>query len=137
MLQQAGNRIRQPAARNADTLRVMEGYRTMEPEQLEPCIQDRGRQFFADIGDEAPSVFKKDWWTGKVMDACMHNEPFKVQLFRFIDVLPYLTTAESLGRHIEQYFSRQQNVPAALKWGIKGVGRSVRRRPPRPAAGNG
>ena len=94
----------------------------MEPEQLEPRIQDRGRQFFADIGDEAPSVFKKDWWTGKVMDACMHNEPFKVQLFRFIDVLPYLTTAESLGRHIEQYFSRQQNVPAALKWGIKGVG---------------
>jgi len=56
------------------------------------------------------------------MDACMHNEPFKVQLFRFIDVLPYLTTSDSLGRHIEEYFSREDNVPAALKWGIKGVG---------------
>lgn len=91
-------------------------------DQLEASIQGCGRRFFADIGDEAPSVFNKDWWTGKVMDACMQNESFKVQLFRFIDVLPYLTTSESLGRHIEAYFSREENVPAALKWGIKGVG---------------
>ncbi len=30
----------------------------MEPEQLEPCIQDGGRRFFADIGDEAAEL---DW----------------------------------------------------------------------------
>ncbi|KPJ72092.1 MAG: hypothetical protein AMS14_08540, partial [Planctomycetes bacterium DG_20] len=94
----------------------------MDREQLEASIQGCGRRFFADIGDEAPSVFNKDWWTGKVIDACMHNESFKVQLFRFIDVLPYLKRSESLGRHIEEYFSREENVPAALKWGIKGVG---------------
>jgi hypothetical protein len=29
------------------------------------------------------------------------NENFKIQLFRFVDVLPYLTTAESLSRHGE------------------------------------
>ena len=29
------------------------------------------------------------------------NENFKIQLFRVIDVLPYLTTAESLSRHGE------------------------------------
>ena len=94
----------------------------MDREQLEASIRGCGRRFFTDIGDEAPSVFNKNWWTGKVMDACMHNEPFKVQLFRFIDVLPYLTTSESLGRHIQEYFSRDENVPAVLKWGVKGVG---------------
>lgn len=29
------------------------------------------------------------------------NENFKIQLFRLVDVLPYLTTAESLSRHGE------------------------------------
>jgi len=29
------------------------------------------------------------------------NENFKIQLFHFVDVLPYLTTAESLSRHGE------------------------------------
>ena len=57
------------------------------------------------------------------MDWCMRNENFKVQLFRFVDVLPYLTTGESLSRHIEEYFAEQeQNIPAALKWGAKGAG---------------
>jgi len=94
----------------------------MDREHLDAAIVARGRQFFEAIGDEAPSVFKKDWWTGKVMAACMENEQFKVQLFRFIDVLPYLTTAESLGRHMQEYFGREQAVPAALRWGVKGVG---------------
>ncbi len=63
---------------------------------LDAQIKARGRDFFAIISDEAPSIFDKGWWTGKVMDWCMRNEDFKVQLFRFVDVLPYLTTGESL-----------------------------------------
>ena len=94
----------------------------MRQDSLESAILSRGREFFAAIGDETPSIFDKGWWTGKVMDACMQNEQFKIQLFRFIDVLPYLTNERSLGRHIEEYFSHGEGVPAALKWGIKGVG---------------
>ncbi|HVO85162.1 MAG TPA: proline dehydrogenase family protein, partial [Syntrophobacteria bacterium] len=62
-------------------------------------------------------------WTGKVMDWAMRNEQFKVQLFRFVDVLPYLSTGESLGRHIEEYFAAQdQDIPGVLKLGAKGAG---------------
>ncbi|MBU1249176.1 MAG: proline dehydrogenase family protein, partial [Proteobacteria bacterium] len=57
------------------------------------------------------------FWTGKVMDWAMKNEHFKVQLFRFVDVLPYLNTSESLTRHIEEYFGADEaEIPAVLKW---------------------
>ena len=94
----------------------------MDRQSLEPLIRSLGQQFFAAIGDEKPSVFNKGWWTGKVMDASMQSEQFKVQLFRFIDVLPYLVTEESLGRHIQEYFAGGENAPAVLQWGIKGLG---------------
>jgi len=94
----------------------------MNREQLEAGILARGKEFFTIIGNETPSIFNKNWWTGKVMDWSMSNEDFKVQLFRFIDVLPYLTTEEMLNHHIRQYFSQDQNVPAVLRFGAKSAG---------------
>ncbi|MFO7728978.1 MAG: proline dehydrogenase family protein, partial [Desulfonatronovibrio sp.] len=95
----------------------------MDKKDLNPSIKERGKKFFNSISGEAPSVFNKGWWTGKVMDWSMRNEEFKVQLFRFVDVLPYLNTGESLTRHIKEYFaSEDQDLPAVLKWGAKGAG---------------
>ena len=86
--------------------------------QLEAKIVERGKEFFTSISGEAPSIFNKGWWTGKVMDWAMKNEDFKVQLFRFVDVFPYLNTSESLSRHIREYFSGDDHeVPSVLKWG--------------------
>ena len=70
----------------------------MDSSALDKKIRERGREFFASISGEAPSIFNKGWWTGKVMDWSMKNENFKVQLFRFVDVLPYLNTSDSLTR---------------------------------------
>ena len=94
----------------------------MSQDELDDSIRARGRRFFTSIGDERPSLFNKGAWTGKLMDACMQNERFKVQLFRFIDVLPYLTTTASLGRHLEEYFAHEEALPTVLKWGLKGLG---------------
>ena len=92
-------------------------------QQLEARIIGRGKEFFARISGEAPSIFNKGWWTGKVMDWAMQNEDFKVQLFRFVDVLPYLTTSESLLRHIREYFAKgDAEVPAVLKFGASAAG---------------
>ncbi|MBG0790774.1 MAG: bifunctional proline dehydrogenase/L-glutamate gamma-semialdehyde dehydrogenase [Desulfovibrionaceae bacterium] len=91
---------------------------TTDISSLDPRIITRGREFFSSIAGESPSVFNKGWWTGKVMDWAMKNEDFKVQLFRFVDVLPYLNTSESLSRHIEEYFAGEDsNIPDVLKWG--------------------
>lgn len=95
----------------------------MKDKQLDARIKEQGRQYFRTISGQAPSVFNKDWWTGKVMDWAMKNEDFKVQLFRFVDVLPYINTGESLTRHIKEYFgSSDHDVPSVLKWGAKGAG---------------
>ena len=53
-------------------------------QQIEQKIVERGQEFFNSISGEAPSIFNKGWWTGKVMDWSMKNEDFKVQLFRFL-----------------------------------------------------
>jgi RHH-type proline utilization regulon transcriptional repressor/proline dehydrogenase/delta 1-pyrroline-5-carboxylate dehydrogenase len=95
----------------------------MESSALDRKIRERGKEFFASISGEAPSIFNKGWWTGKVMDWSMKNENFKVQLFRFVDVLPYLNTSDSLTRHIDEYFSGEgQDVPKVLKWGAGAMG---------------
>jgi RHH-type proline utilization regulon transcriptional repressor/proline dehydrogenase/delta 1-pyrroline-5-carboxylate dehydrogenase len=95
----------------------------MDKSKLEDLIKAGGKAFFAIISGEAPSIFDKGWWTGKLMDWCRRSENFKVQLFRFVDVLPYLTSGESLSRHIEEYFAIEgQEIPSVLKWGAKGAG---------------
>ena len=95
----------------------------MENSTLDQRIIIRGKEFFESIKGEAPSIFNKGWWMGRVMDWSMHNEAFKVQLFRFIDVLPYLNTSESLTRHIREYFAADdQDVPAVMKWGARTAG---------------
>ena len=92
------------------------------PADLETRIQARGRQLYGLIEDETPSVFKKDFWTGKVMDWCMNDEAFKVEMFRFVDVFPTLNRPESVARHLREYFCRPgQEFPEALQWGIKSL----------------
>lgn len=91
----------------------------MDRRQYEEEIISRGKEFFTSISGEAPSIFNKGWWTGKVMDWSMKNEDFKVKLFRFVDVLPFLNTTESLTRHIEEYFTGDDGVlPPAMQFGI-------------------
>jgi len=92
----------------------------MNIEEIEPQIITRGKDFFASISGEKPSLFNKAHWTGKVMDWCMKNEDFKVQLFRFVDVFPYLTTGKLLTRHIQEYFGAgDKDIPTVLKWGAR------------------
>ena len=90
---------------------------------LDQKITRRSKEFLTSIRGEAPSVFNKNYWTGKVMDWCMKNEQFKIQMFRFVDVLPYLNTTSSLTRHIKEYFATgSEEIPSILKWGAKGAG---------------
>lgn len=92
---------------------------------LEQDIVAKGKEFFKSISGEAPSIFNKSWWTGKVMDFAMREENFKVQLFRFVDVMPYLNDSDNLVRHIKEYFGGD-DVPTVLKWGanMSGIGGS-------------
>ena len=90
--------------------------------RLDEKIRETGMRLY-DIAEQSkPSLFKKDYWTGKVMDLSMKNEAFKQEMFRFVDVFPYLSKPESVARHLQEYFCRpDQDFPKSMRWGLSKV----------------
>lgn len=91
-------------------------------EALNSRIINRGKEFFSSISGEKPSLFNKGAWMGKVMDWSMQNEQFKIQMFRFVDAFPSLTTSKLLTDHIREYFGEEKDMPPVLQTGAKMAG---------------
>lgn len=90
--------------------------------QLEARVRRTGRELFKLIEGETPSLFDKAYWTGRLMEWATSEEAFKVELFRFIDVLPYLTRRVSIAEHVIEYFCRSnRDYPLVLQLGLKGA----------------
>lgn len=65
------------------------------------------------------SLFDKGFWSGKMMEWSMNIPAFKVEMFRFVDVLPSLNTSEQIAEHIKQYFLRDDlDFPGAIRAGL-------------------
>ena len=94
----------------------------MNNNELNGRIVARGKEFFASISGEKPSLFNKGAWMGKVMDWSMKHETFKVQLFRFVDVFPSLSTGKLLADHIREYFGGEKEMPPVLAAGARVAG---------------
>jgi RHH-type transcriptional regulator, proline utilization regulon repressor / proline dehydrogenase / delta 1-pyrroline-5-carboxylate dehydrogenase len=73
--------------------------------EIDVAIRRKGEEIFKLIEDDSKSIFNKDWWYGRIMDWSMKNEKFKVQMFRFVDVLPYLNSSGEVARHLKEYFA--------------------------------
>lgn len=90
------------------------------PSNFEDKVRETGLHLYQLAEGDKPSLFKKDFWTGKVMDWSMKNEAFKQEMFRFVDVFPYLTRPESVAKHVQEYFCRPgQDFPKSMQWGLK------------------
>ncbi len=94
----------------------------MHSSELNARIISRGRDFFTSIAGEKPSLFDKGSWMGKMMDWSMGNEQFKVQMFRFVDVFPSLTTGKLLTEHIREYFGDEREMPPFMATGARVAG---------------
>src|SRR5947207_1019052 len=71
---------------------------------LERSIREWGEKIFALIDDaEPPSLFSARGLYRALMDWAMKDEAFKVQLFRFVDVLPTLNSSSEVARHLTEY----------------------------------
>jgi len=95
------------------------------PRAEEEAIEKYGREIFERMEGEKPSVFKTDWWSGKVMDFAMEDPEFKVQMFRFVDVFPMLKRDDQVARHLQEYFGGEnQEFPvfsSMFKWGLSKI----------------
>lgn len=83
---------------------------------LEPSIRQFGRSLAQQAQQHKPLTFDHRWWTNLLLDWGTRDEPFKVQLFRFIDVLPALKTDAQFSQTLREYFGNLNSLPIPFRW---------------------
>ncbi len=71
--------------------------------------------------NEVPTIFDKGRWMGRLMDHAMKDEEFKLNLFRYIDVLPSLKTDQQIADLLEEYFSGVKAAPFIIRKGLERI----------------
>lgn len=84
---------------------------------FESAIRRIGRELADRSAGQAPSIFRSRWWSTSLLDLCLKDEAFKVQLFRFVDALPSLGSDAQVAALLNEYFG--DAVPASLQWGMR------------------
>jgi RHH-type proline utilization regulon transcriptional repressor/proline dehydrogenase/delta 1-pyrroline-5-carboxylate dehydrogenase len=92
-------------------------------------VENRTREIafelFSFLKDEKPSFFDKSGWKGKVIEWSMRDESFKVQLLRFLDVLPALKTDALVMRVFSEHLGEAASAAALLRQGAEVFARSA------------
>ncbi|MBN1946280.1 MAG: proline dehydrogenase family protein [Bradymonadales bacterium] len=87
---------------------------------LEERTVEIGTAIFERMAGETPSIFDKQWWSGLVMEWCMRDPAFKLEMFRFVDVFPQLRSSDAISGHLKEYFTRPgQTFSRTIQLGIK------------------
>jgi RHH-type transcriptional regulator, proline utilization regulon repressor / proline dehydrogenase / delta 1-pyrroline-5-carboxylate dehydrogenase len=91
---------------------------------LQQEIDHTGREIFAliDQSQREAAVLRRNDFYGRLMDWCMRDESFKTQMFRFVDVLPTLTSADEVVRHLSEYLRDSKATVSGLLRGALSVG---------------
>src|SRR5262249_44375338 len=60
------------------------------------------------------------WLDDRLMEWTMADSAVKVQLFRFIDVLPLLRSCQEVNRHLREYFTQASpHLPGWMRFGFR------------------
>jgi RHH-type proline utilization regulon transcriptional repressor/proline dehydrogenase/delta 1-pyrroline-5-carboxylate dehydrogenase len=87
---------------------------------VEALTQDYGREIFARLEQTGPLLFSPGWFDERLMEWTMGNEAVKLQLFRFVDVLPLLRSPPEINRHLREYFAEAgPHLPGWLRVGLR------------------
>ncbi|MGF1579364.1 MAG: L-glutamate gamma-semialdehyde dehydrogenase [Gemmataceae bacterium] len=94
-------------------------------EKLEQLTAGYGQELFARMDRQGPMVFSPTWLDDRLMEWSMHNEAIKLQLFRFIDVLPLLHDPVEITRHLREYFDEAgEALPQWARFGLRWLPRN-------------
>jgi RHH-type transcriptional regulator, proline utilization regulon repressor / proline dehydrogenase / delta 1-pyrroline-5-carboxylate dehydrogenase len=79
-----------------------------------------GQDIWERMKGETPGVFNKDYWQGRILEWAMKDPSFKIDMFRFVDVLPVLQDKEQVARHIKEYLLQEdRELPMVIKTALK------------------
>ncbi len=81
---------------------------------LQAEIERRGARIFELVDRYPESLFSKAGFYQRMMTLSMREEHFKVQMFRFVDVLPSLRRSGDIVQHLDEYFTDVRNGFAPL-----------------------
>ncbi|SFJ47751.1 proline dehydrogenase family protein [Planctomicrobium piriforme] len=88
-------------------------------QQVEERTQEIGQDLWARLNRRKPTVFERRWWLDHILEWAMHDESVKVQMFRFVDVLPMLRSSTSVTQHLQEYFDEVRGqLPMAVRMGL-------------------
>jgi RHH-type proline utilization regulon transcriptional repressor/proline dehydrogenase/delta 1-pyrroline-5-carboxylate dehydrogenase len=76
---------------------------------LQGEIEERGEQIFELVDRNPESIFTKAGFYQRMMAFSMRDEHFKVQMFRFVDVLASLRSSRDIVQHLDEYFADMRN----------------------------
>ncbi len=83
---------------------------------IEVLTQTIGRQLVGSLADARPQFWQRRWWDDRLMQWSMKDEDLKVQLFRFVDVLPMLRSADAVTGHLHEYLEGvRDQLPSAAR----------------------
>src|SRR4051812_23498129 len=88
--------------------------------KTESIVRAKGESLFAIMDQHpAPALFSKKGAYSRLMEWSMKDPAFKTQLFRFVDVLPALTSSAEIVRHLQEYLGdKAVELNPALKAGL-------------------
>src|SRR6202035_100812 len=81
---------------------------------LQAEIERRGERIFELVDEHPEPLFSKAGFYQRMMAFSMRDEHFKVQLFRFVDVLASLHRGSDIVQHLDEYFADMRNGYAPL-----------------------
>lgn len=91
-----------------------------DADAVEQLTREVGRYLWSHLERRTPSVFERRWWDDRILSWAMADESVKVQMFRFIDVLPTLRSRESITRHLQEYFDEvATHLPRAARLALE------------------
>lgn len=88
--------------------------------KIESAVRTHGSRLFA-LMEAAPvaGIFSSKGAYARLLDWAMKDPAFRAQLFRFVDVLPALSTPGEIVRHLQEYLGdRAVVLHPALKAGL-------------------
>ncbi len=94
---------------------------TTDPSMREAAILRIGQHLAQLSAGRTPTIFESRWWSQHMINLAMKDPAFKVQLFRFIDVLPAVASDQAVVRLAEEYLGALHGQVFGLHRGLKAL----------------
>ena len=93
---------------------------------FETKIKSLGLEIWEEIHTNTPGIFNSEYWQGQVLEWVMKDPSFKVDMFRFVDVLPVCETTDQISKHIKEYLLRDnRDLPELMEITLKAASKGL------------